>query len=271
MLAWAALPIAIAAIMLVVLSFQTSSRVIRCLEAEPLDGEKYAEVLASVRRYSGVARIPMPSIYWTRKNHVTTLSVGWSPRNSVVVLNPQIAEVLTAEELDSVVALEIAHIKFRDYLLRGAVIAAASLNYHVFGSISLQIVQTYQAIWSDIVSGRNPHILSDRRILYVLGIFVLPPLALLTLSVGVPIRMVVAQQEYRADAWSASVVSSPQLLANAIAKLANTARVSGMRLRDYSVLSVAASRPGGRIGRKLRLLLYPECKARIRMLGQYGE
>jgi Zn-dependent protease with chaperone function len=180
-------------------------------------------------------------------------------------------EALTTEELDSVIALEISHIKSRDYLLRSVVIATAGLGYFILGGMALQILEVYQAIWIDVREGRNPHILADSRILYLPAIMIVPAFVILALVIGIPIRIIVAQQEYRADAWSAQAVGSPLSLASAIAKLANTVEVHSKRLCDYWVFRIIEPHPRTWVQNNLFAFLYPEYTARIKRLKKLSE
>jgi heat shock protein HtpX len=258
----------IAILLFLRVSAQNSSRAILATDAEPLDKQDASEVLASVRRLSGMAAVPTANIYRTSRSQIDTLSVGWSPSSSSIILNARVLETLTAEELASVIALEVGHIKYRDYLLRSIVIATAGLVYFSLGGMSLRILQVYQDIWNDIREGRKPHILSDSRIIHLPGIIIVPPFVMLALVIGIPIKIIVAQQEYRADAWSVQAVGSPLPLVSAITKLAKTGESSNNHLRDYSVFRVGEPCSRGPVWDKLRAFLYIECAARIRRLEQ---
>ena len=244
---------------------QSPSRVIRELQAELVSGEDSPEVLASVCRFSEMAGIPTVKAYQTTAAQVTTLSVGWSPASSVIILNCRALEVLTPEERDSVIAVEIAHIKFRDHLLR-SIVMFTGLGCFVYWSMSQPIVEAYRDTWEDIKRSRYSHALSVRRLFYLFGIIVAPLFGLMILMCGIPIRAIVAEQEYRADAWSAQAVGSVVPPANAISKLAATIVVRKNYLRDYSVFCMVEPKPRDWMQSVVFACLYPTCVTRIKRL-----
>lgn len=249
-----------------VVSAQNPSTVIRNLQAQPLSGEDTPEVLASVHRFSEMAGVPPVRAYQSSANQMATLSVGWSPAHSIIVLNARVLEVLTAEERDSVIAIEIAHIKFRDHFLRSMIMSTAGLGYLCLGGMCLQILGAYRDIRQDIRNGVDPHVLSDRRLFYLIGTPAALGLIPLVLMFGIPIRAVIAEQEYRADAWSAQAMGSVLAPASAISKLAALVAAPSKRIRDYSVFFVAEPRSRNWIQSSLYSFLYPNYVARTKRL-----
>lgn len=248
---------------------QNPSTVIRDLQAESLSREDTPEILASVCRFSEMAGIPTVKAYQTTADQVTTLSAGWSPASSIIILNLRALEALTAEERDSMIAIEIAHIKFRDHLLRTIIMSTAGLGYLLLADMVLQIAEVYLNVRRDISKGLNAHILSDRRLFYLIGGPAALSIAPIVLVLGVSIRAIIAEQEYRADAWSAHVVGSALSPASAISKLAATVASPNRCSRDYSVSSVGEPRPRKWSTRHLCVLLYPSRMNRVRKLSKY--
>ncbi len=258
---------ALGAFIFKVVSSQNPARVIRHLQAEPLQSGDAPEILASIHRFSVMAGIPIVRVCQTTARRVSTVSVGWAPASSVIILNLRALEVLTPEELDSMIAIEIAHIKFRDHLLRSIIMSTAGLGYLLLAGLVLQIAEVYRDVGEDVKNGRDPRLLSGRRLFYLIGgpvAFGLIPSALVF---GIPIRAIITGQEYRADASSAQAVGSVVPPASAILKLAATIAARKNYLRDYSVFRVV--QPGQRkwIEKCLYSFLYPTCVTRIKRLG----
>jgi len=215
-----------------------------------------------------MAGIPMVRAYQTTAGQVVTLSVGWSPASSIIILNLRALEVLTEEERDSVIAIEIAHIKFRDHLLRSIIMSTVGLEYRFLAWTVLRIAEVYRDVREDVKNGLNPHVLSDQRLFYLIGGPAALGLVPLVLVFGIPIRAIIAGQEYRADTWSAQAVGSVVTPASAISKLAAIVAAPKKCIRDYSVFCVVEPQPRQWMRKCLYAFLYPRCVTRINRLGK---
>lgn len=73
-----------------------------------------------VKRLAETAGLPMPKVgvieHKSMANTANAFATGRSPRHAVVAVTPRIREILSEEELEAVLAHELAHVKNRDML-----------------------------------------------------------------------------------------------------------------------------------------------------------
>ena len=113
-------------------------------------------------------------------------------------------QLLTREELQGVIAHELAHIKNRDILI-GTVAAtvAAAISYVA------QIAQ-----WGMLFGGRNNDGEESGNPLAALAMMIIAPIAALLVQLAIS-----RSREYGADADAARITDNPQYLAGALNKL----------------------------------------------------
>lgn len=155
----------------------------------------------TVENLSIVAQIPMPEIYIIEENSPNAFAAGLSPKNASIAVTTALLNKLSREELEAVIAHEIAHIK----------------NYDVrLTTISLALVAIIAFI-SDIATNflfrnsdnKNPVILIPSLILLILSPFIAYALHF-SLS---------RNREFLADASGAELCRNPRALASALHKI----------------------------------------------------
>ena len=148
-----------------------------------------------VEKLSTNAGLPMPKVYIVPEKTPNAFATGRNPSHAAVAVTQGILEILTNEELEGVIAHELAHIKNRDTLT--STVAAT-----IVGALTML---SYMGRFGGSGRNRNP--------LALVLILVLPLAALL-------IRMLISRiREYSADATGASISGQPLALANALNKL----------------------------------------------------
>ena len=95
--------------------------------AQPVTEEQLPQVYGIVRRLSTQIDMPMPSIHVINSPQPNAFATGRSPRKAAVAVTTGILDVLSFEELEGVLAHELAHVKNRDILISSiaAMIGAA--------------------------------------------------------------------------------------------------------------------------------------------------
>jgi heat shock protein HtpX len=88
--------------------------VIPALGATRVDQEGNSELFAKVRLLAQQADISVPSIYITPTETPISLTTGFGPENARLVVSEGLLDLLEDEELEAVVAHELAHVKNRD-------------------------------------------------------------------------------------------------------------------------------------------------------------
>ncbi|MDA8099371.1 MAG: zinc metalloprotease HtpX [Nitrospiraceae bacterium] len=173
--------------------------------AQPVTEAQAPELYSSVRRLSQKAGLPMPKVYIIPEETPNAFATGRNPEHGVVAVTQGIMRLLDRDELEGVLAHELAHIKHRD-ILTGTIVAT------IAGAISM-LAQMAQ--WAMLFGG------GSRRDDDEGG----SPIAALVMMIVAPIAAMLVQmaisrtREYEADKGGAGIAGHPNGLANALLKL----------------------------------------------------
>lgn len=99
--------------------------------AEPVDDGEYSDLLALVRSVSQQADVPAPSVAVTPSKSPLSLATGFTARNSRLIVSEGLLDTLDGEQLEAVVAHEIAHVRNHD----AAVMTAATFPIAAAGRV----------------------------------------------------------------------------------------------------------------------------------------
>jgi heat shock protein HtpX len=162
-------------------------------------GKKFIDPLVDFgKKTQGSLIIPRVGIIPTETPNA--FATGRNPKKSVVAVSQGILDLLDDEELEGVIAHELAHIKDRDVLVM--TVAAT-----VAGAVS---IAARSLIYGALFGGR------DRNV---------NPLLLIVVAVTAPIAALLVQlaisrsREFKADRVGAVTIQKPRALASALAKL----------------------------------------------------
>lgn len=164
------------------------------------------ELYGMVRRLAHRAELPMPKVYTINEDQPNAFATGRNPEHGAVAVTSGIMRILSREELEGVLAHELAHIKHRDILV--STVAAA-----IAGAISY-LAQMAQ--WAMIFGGGRSHDDDEGGS---------SPLAAIVMMIVGPIAAMLVQmaisrsREYGADEGGAKIAGNPLYLANALKKL----------------------------------------------------
>ncbi|MFH1562222.1 MAG: zinc metalloprotease HtpX [Nitrospirota bacterium] len=149
-----------------------------------------------------LAQLPTPKVYIIPGATPNAFATGRDPNHAAVAVTEGILQLLKEDELEGVLAHELAHIQNRDILI--ATIAAV-----IAGAITMM---ASMARWAAIFGSRN----DDERqnpLVFIVMLIVAPLAAML-------IQMMISRsREYLADASGAKMCGKPLSLANALQKL----------------------------------------------------
>ncbi|HAR94923.1 MAG TPA: zinc metalloprotease HtpX, partial [Deltaproteobacteria bacterium] len=159
----------------------------------------------TVVRLAQRAGLPMPRVYIIDQGQPNAFATGRNPQNGAVAVTTGILGILSNEELEGVLAHELAHIKHRDILV-GTIAAgiAGAITYLA------QIAQ-----WAMIFGGRSGDDEGEggNPIVAIVMMIVAPIAAML-------VQMALSRsREYGADAGGAAIAGNPLSLARALKKL----------------------------------------------------
>jgi heat shock protein HtpX len=171
---------------------------------------------AIVERLALKAGLPMPRVYLLPSASPNAFATGRNPQHAAVAATEGILRILTSEELEGVMAHELAHVQNRDILV--STIAATFA-----GAISM-IGSMLQ--WGAILgAGRgNDEEEGGGGMLGALAMAIVAPLAAMLIQMAVS-----RSREYLADAAGARICGNPRWLANALRKLHSAAHAIPMQ------------------------------------------
>ena len=179
--------------------FASDKMVLRMYGARTVTSAEAPELYAMVDRLRQRADLPMPTVAIAPQAQPNAFATGRNPEHAVVCVTEGILSLVSREELEGVLAHELAHIKNRDMLLQTvtATMAAAISNLAWMGMF---------AGGRDDEEGGNP----IAGLLMVL----LAPIAASLVQMAIS-----RQREFKADAVGAEISGRPLALASALRKL----------------------------------------------------
>ncbi|MDI6800620.1 MAG: zinc metalloprotease HtpX [Thermodesulfovibrionales bacterium] len=177
--------------------------VLKMYGAKPVSEAEAPELYGIVRRLAHRAELPMPKVYIMEQDQPNAFATGRNPNHGVVAVTTGIMRILSREELEGVIAHELAHIKHRDILV--STVAAT-----IAGAISY-LAQMAQ--WAMIFGGRHDDEEGGNPIAAIVMMIVGPIAAML-------VQMAISRsREYGADNGGAKIAGNPMHLAGALKKL----------------------------------------------------
>lgn len=158
---------------------------------------------SAVARLASQAGLPMPKVYVLPGDAMNAFATGRDPEHAAVAVTGGLLRSLQPDELEGVIAHELAHIKHRD-ILTGTIAAT------IVGTITFV---ARMAGFAAMFGGGN----RDRRDsngIAELALLILAPIA------AVLVQMAISRsREFAADAAAARITGRPLSLANALRRL----------------------------------------------------
>lgn len=178
--------------------------VLRMYGARRVSEAEAPEFYGLVRRLAQKAGLPMPKVYIVDQDQPNAFATGRNPEHAAVAATTGILRFLSMEELEGVIAHELAHIKHRDILV--STVAAA-----IAGAISY-LAQMAQ--WAMIFGGGRRDDEGDGGPVAALVMMIVGPIAAMLVQMAIS-----RSREYGADEGGARISGNPLYLANALKKL----------------------------------------------------
>ncbi|HEX6911409.1 MAG TPA: M48 family metalloprotease [Longimicrobium sp.] len=195
------------------------------------------------------AELPMPVLAIAPHAQPNAFATGRSPRHAVVCVTQGLIDTLSFDEMEGVIAHELAHIKNRDMLLQTltATLAGAISNLASFG--------LFFGGGGDEEEGGHP--------LALLGMAVVAPLAAMLIQFAIS-----RQREFKADAVGAEICGRPLALAGALRRLEAGARQVPLQVSPAAApLAMVNPLAAVRGGRMLRwFATHPPTEERVARL-----
>jgi heat shock protein HtpX len=154
----------------------------------------------TVRRLAERAGLPMPRCYVIPELSPNAFATGRNPQHAAVAATEGILRILTDDELEGVLAHELAHVKHRDVLISSI---AATL------AAAIMMVSRFAMFFG---GGRDDR--ERGNPILVLATMILAPIAAMLIQAAIS-----RSREFDADAGGASIVGSPNGLVTALRKI----------------------------------------------------
>jgi heat shock protein HtpX len=161
--------------------------VLAMLHAREVPLGELPQVHSTLERLATKARVPKPRLYVIEDPHLRSLSAGTGPRRSGIAVTRGLLNAMRGEELEGLLAHELAHIRRRDVAVQTLV-----------AMLTLTLLELSRLGWR-----------AQGALLYILG-----PIAASFTS-----AFVAPRRELRADGYAAWLTGSPHGLADALLRL----------------------------------------------------
>lgn len=171
--------------------------------AKPVTQEQDPHLHAMVADLARRADIPMPRVYVSPEKQPNAFATGRNPQHAVVCVTEGIRELLPPDELEGVLAHEMAHVKHRDILI-GSVAAAVAMGITFLARMLM---------WGAMFGGGD----DDDNPLGIVGVIAMVILAPIAAAL---IQMAISRsREFEADAGGAAMLGTGEPLARALEKI----------------------------------------------------
>ena len=188
-----------AGLMNFIMYWTSSAMVLRMYGAQVVTAREAPELYEMVDRLRLRAGLPMPTVAIAPHAQPNAFATGRNPEHAVVCLTEGIVQLVSKDELEGVIAHELAHIKNRDMLLQ-------TMTATLAGAI------TNLAQFAFLFGGRSDD--EDSNPLAGLAMLIVGPIAAMLIQFAIS-----RQREFKADAVGAQICGRPLALAAALTKL----------------------------------------------------
>ena len=178
--------------------------VLRLYNAKEVTISDSPELFRIVQGLVDRAGIPMPKVYIVNTPMPNAFATGRNPKHAAVAVTTGILKILNRDELEGVLAHELAHVKNRDTLI-------SAMAATIAGVVTFM---ANMAQWSLIFGGGNDD--NGNNIIGILATIILAPIAALIIQLAIS-----RGREFGADEGGARICGKPLALASALAKLEN--------------------------------------------------
>ncbi len=147
------------------------------------------------------AGLPMPRVYVCPQQAPNAFATGRSPKHAAVAVTEGMLRAFSRDEIEGVMAHELAHVRHRDTLISTLAATMAGVISHV----------AYMAMWFGGGSDRRDNPLGA---IGMIAMIVLAPLAAALIQMAIS-----RQREYAADNFGGELCGNPLKLARALERL----------------------------------------------------
>jgi len=184
--------------------WNSDKMVLRMHGAMEASESQFPELVDMVRRLSDNAGLPMPKVYVMDNPQPNAFATGRNPENAAVAATTGLLQSLTYEEVEGVMAHELAHIQNRDTLIM-------TVTATIAGAVSML------AQFGLFFGGRSRD--NPLGAIGTIAMVILAPIAAMLVQMAIS-----RTREYAADRRGAEICGKPMALASALNRIAGAAR-----------------------------------------------
>ena len=226
--------------------YYSDTQVLKHYHATPVDRNHATGLYEIVERLTKRAELPMPALYIIPEAQPNAFATGRDYEHAAVAVTEGLLDLLTAEEIEAVIAHELSHIKHYDMLI-GTVTAT------IAGAIAM--LAQFGLFFG---GGRDrPNIIVTLALMFIM------PMA------ATVIQMTISRnREFMADAGAAEMTGHPEWLQSGLTKLDNYARGISMPEADPQTAHMFIINPftGRDMSLKQLFSTHPSTEQRIERL-----
>ncbi|KGK97903.1 protease HtpX [Methanococcoides methylutens] len=192
--------------------------VLKMYHAKEVTESESPKLYEIVRKLAMRADLPMPKVYIVETSMPNAFATGRDPKHAAVAATTGILNLLTPEEIEGVLAHELAHVKNRDTLISAVAATIAGV---------ITMLATW-ARWAAIfggIGGRDDN--GGSNIVGFIALAIVAPLAATIIQLAIS-----RSREFAADAEGARISQKPWALASALSKLESGAQNYHPRRND---------------------------------------
>ena len=234
-------------------AYENSDKIaLASVNARPADPNEYYVLHNVVEEVALAAGIPKPKVYIMDEMQPNAFATGKDQNHAAVCVTTGLLSMMNREELQGVIAHEMAHIRNRDILLM-TVIGV------VVGLVLILRDIMFRSMWWGVGGRRRDRDEGGSAILIIIGLIIsiLAPLIVALIRAAIS-----RQREFLADATGAYIIRDPEGLASALEKIGSYTRP--MRTATQATAHMFISNPFGNINQMFAT--HPPIEERIRRL-----
>ena len=176
--------------------------------AKEVSIQEAADLHQMVERLAVQAGLPKPRVYIISQDTPNAFATGRNPEHAAVAVTEGLLRILKPQELEGVLAHELAHIRNRDILISSvAAVIAGAISY-------LATMAQWGAFLGMGRGGDDEEGGGGGNIVAVILMAIIAPIAAMLIQMAIS-----RGREYQADAAGARIVGAGRPLANALVKL----------------------------------------------------
>lgn len=223
--------------------------ILRMYGAQEVTVSEEPELWSMVRNLATRANLPMPRVYLIPEEAPNAFATGRSPQHAAVAVTAGLMRMLARDELEGVLAHELAHVRHRDTLV---MTVTASLA----GALSMV---ANMAMWGVLFGGGDDEE-GGHPFAGLLGVMVAPFAATL-------IQLAISRsREFMADQLGAELIRNPLALARALRKIEGWSQTVPMTAGSPATAHLFIINPFAGGGLAKLFSTHPSTEARIERL-----